>query len=669
MLLALSLLACTSPDALTVTVPADQEAAFTDFVAFLDWDDATLAVDDTPQPRSRGLEIGVVLDQDCDECWLLEPVGRDDWLVHAGDSLGAQYGVAEVLEAHGFRFHHPFRGVRPASLDPVDIADAGTLRVPEVARRGLQLHTLHPVEGLFDAYMPSADGQERTARVVDWLVKNRGDHVQWLALYDIYDPTAHAAWVDHSATLLDRAHDRGVTVGIGVQLYGAASLQHAYVLLDDVGTLDEQRAAIRGRLEPVLRDDLPWDLVALSFGEFFDAEPEDFLASTQLAVDEMHALSPDLVVAGKVHVGADLVVEYQGEELPYYFLAQYVEGLTPWVHTVMYYNLFDDPGGSYGHEDYDAHRELLLDRIEAGEPVCYFPESAYWVAFDNSVPTYLPVYMRSRWEDLDGIEAAGVGALPEQVLFSSGWEWGYWQTDVAVLRGSFHQPDHWADPIREELAVHDQGSAVADVVQALGDAQYDVLVGERAAAWLAGVDAVIELGATQGIVAQPLRPSYAELHGWDAERLADDGVALEELLAELHAIHADALADYAALGVGRDDPFLAEIEDGLAVDVQRAAFQQALVGAVLASARGEDPSARLDAAEAAYAAGQEVVARRHGALHYPEPGLLLDEDNLPTLYTAGYLHHADTLCFWERERAQVRNLLLDEGLTVPGCVR
>ena len=36
--------------------------------------------------------------------------------------------------------------------------------------------------------------------------------------------------------------------------------------------------------------------------------------------------------------------------------------------------------------------EFLFDRLENGLPVAYFPESAYWVAFDNSVPTYLPMY-------------------------------------------------------------------------------------------------------------------------------------------------------------------------------------------------------------------------------------------------------------------------------------
>ena len=34
----------------------------------------------------------------------------------------------------------------------------------------------------------------------------------------------------------------------------------------------------------------------------------------------------------------------------------------------------------------------------------------------------------------------------------------------------------------------------------------------------------------------------------------------------------------------------------------------------------------------------------------------------------GYLCEADTLCYWERERVQVRSLVLGESETPPSCV-
>ncbi|MBN2799108.1 MAG: hypothetical protein JXX28_08160 [Deltaproteobacteria bacterium] len=654
-----------SSQRVTVITPEALSPAFEDFVAFLPWDDKALVVDPQPDPSGPGLEIGVVLDQDCAECWYLEPVGRDDWRVHAGDALGAQYGVAEVLEGVGFRFHHPHAQVAPCALSPAVVVEPARLRRPEIARRGLHLHTLHPIEALFDFEVPSADGQERAARVIDWMVKNRGDHLEWFALDNLLDPLAQQAWEQHVAPILERAHARGVSTGIGIQLFGAANLQQGFDLLDVVGSSEEQEAEMRDRLGRLLTDRLPWDVVYVSFGEFFDEEPEAFLDSAQRMTDVIHDLSPEVEVVGKVHVGDDLHVTYLGEDQIFYFLVQYLRDVTPWVHTVMYYNLFDDPGGSYHHQDYEDHRELLLRLIGEGREVGYFPESAYWVAFDDSVPTYLPVYQRSRWEDLRGIQQAGVGPLPQHVLFSSGWEWGYWQTDVSTLRMSFALPERWTDPLREALRVHPQGDAVTDLIGALGDAQYELLIGQRLAPWLAGEDGVMAFGATQGIVAQPLRPSFASLAALQGDERAATRAELLPRLAALRQIHQDAVDALAALGVGREDPFLAELEDGLAVDVARAGFVEALADATLA----DDPGPALALAEDALAAGREAVTRRHAALLDPEPARLITQGANPTIYPAGYLYHADTLCYWERERAQVRNLLLGEQAEVPGCVR
>ena len=86
-------------------------------------------------------------------------------------------------------------------------------------------------------------------------------------------------------------------------------------------------------------------------------------------------------------------------------------------------------------------------------PVAYFPESAYWVAFDNSVPTYLPMYIRSRWLDMFEIktqsEENGHATLTDHTLFSSGWELGYWQNDVATLRMNWSIPETYLSVFKD----------------------------------------------------------------------------------------------------------------------------------------------------------------------------------------------------------------------------
>lgn len=660
------LLACTAArDALVVHVPPAHAALFDDVVASLD--DPRVEV--RPDADSAGFgrdAVHVILLEDaalCAECWSLE--ADRGWTVRAGGRLGLQYGLADALERTGYRFLHPFATLRPEVLVAPDRVEREE-HAPEQVRRGLHLHTLHPIEALPAVWEPGETNLTRAKAIFDWVVRNRGNHVQWVALDDIQrDPAVAEAWRGHTAALLDAAHARGLTVGVGIQLFGMSNLQSAWDLLDEVGSAEEQAAVMDERLA-TLAGDLPWDHVSLSFGEFFGEDPETFLASTEVARQRIQAILPGSTLSATVHVGNydDLRATWKGEEMLYYFLVQYADpSVVPWVHTVMYYNLFEDSGGAYLHEEFDEHRAFLLDRLAAGEPVGYHPESAYWVAFDNPVPTYLPVYTRSRWLDLAEIRAAGP-AVADHVLFSSGWEWGYWQADAATLRMGYAFPTSWEEPVRFFYAPWgEDGATLAQAVVDLGELQHEALILGRLAPWLAGRDAVIDLGDDAGILSQPDRPSVEEILAFDADqRAAFQAEVLDPLVALADATEALS-ADIAGLREG--DPWFDEVRDGLAVDAARARFAAELWSALLAA----DPAEPLARADAALAAGEDAVRARHGALWSPEADLLLSEAwSTPTLYDYGYLREADDLCFWYRERAQVRNARLGEDESVPACI-
>ena len=123
------------------------------------------------------------------------------------------------------------------------------------------------------------------------------------------------------------------------------------------------------------------------------------------------------------------------------------------------------------------------------------------------------------------------------------------------------------------------------------------------------------------------------------------------------------------LGIGlADDPFYAEIVDGVAVDRWRAAFAASVYGAVVAHAKGEDPQPLLEQARTELAQGRAAVTRRHAAPLSPdgERWWRPEWDNAG-VYDYGYLLRADELCFWERELVQARNATLGESEQVPGC--
>ncbi|MEZ4238578.1 MAG: hypothetical protein R3F59_20975 [Myxococcota bacterium] len=657
-----TLLACRSdPTELTVYGPDDE--GLRDFVAFVGHPGLEYEAGDP-----GGHRRAIVLTEEPDlgaGAYRIDLDGRRI-SVAGGDRLGQQFGLAATLEAMGVRFVHPSYTRFPTELrdlDPEDV-DAGAVVVPEVERNGLQMHTLHPIEGTYDFWEPSDEGLARARRTIDWLVKNRGNHLQYPALDNIVRSTgAAAAWTEQTRQIVDYAHERGVTVSLGVQLFGSGNLQLAFDLVD--GDYDEAevdaRLAILAAVDP--------DGIDLSFGEFSGEDPAAFVDVASRAIARMRVAMPDLDVDTVIHVGNydDLQVEYQGEELQYYFLAKYLDAV-PLVHSVMYYDLFEDAGGAYLHDEFDEHRAFLLDRLQAGEPVGYFPESAYWVAFDNSVPTYLPVYVRSRWTDIDRIRAQA-GPLPRHVLFSSGWEWGYWQNDVLTLRMAHHAPAAWGDAVHELFdAWGSDGQTLADAVVALGDLQHDALIDDRMAPFLAGRDTLIDAGDAIGILSQPDRPRVDQAAVWTADERARVDFAVPRLARMSEETEA-VLASITDLR--GDDPVFEEVRDGMAIDQLRARFASEIYRAVTLQVDGDAAGAEdaLSTAEAAYADARGVVDRRHAALWWSGGDRIVQsDDENPTFYQFGYLAKAQELCYWDRELARAANTVRDAGLSVPPCL-
>jgi hypothetical protein len=520
---------------------------------------------------------------------------------------------------------------------------------------------------VYDFWVPGEASLEGAKRTIDFVVKNRGNYVQWYALDDITDSApVREAWRTHTRAIVDYAHARGVTVGAALQLFGMSNLQNAFDLVDDVS--GDTRPEMERRLH-VLLDETPFDALNLSFGEFLGADPARFVAEVDNAYAAMQRVKPGVDVMATIHVGnyANLRVSYMNETVLYYFLVRWANpAIVPWVHTTMYFNLYEDAGGAYLHERFDEHRAYLEQRVGAGLPVGYFPESAYWIAFDNSVPTYLPLYLRSRHVDLENVAKAG--RLDDHVLFSSGWEWGYWLTDVSTLRMTYTRPAAWDDPVKFVFAAWGEpGAKVADLVRRLGEVQHQALIEQRLAAYLAGRDQIIDAGDKLGIFSQPDRPEFSELAAasptaradFVATRLApmkDFADQLTELAREIEELELAA------------DPWLDEQRDGFAITAARARYIHAVYAAVVAFAETGTDGGWLAKADVELETARRVVARRRRALWAPNPQSILRNNENPTFYKYGYLREADSLCFWNRERAQARQLILQTGDTIPGCV-
>ena len=60
--------------------------------------------------REGAVGVTITAGLDCSECYAITGEG-EQFTIKASDSLGAQYGLSALMEAWGYRFHHPFNDV------------------------------------------------------------------------------------------------------------------------------------------------------------------------------------------------------------------------------------------------------------------------------------------------------------------------------------------------------------------------------------------------------------------------------------------------------------------------------------------------------------------------------------------------------------------------------
>jgi hypothetical protein len=184
------------------------------------------------------------------------------------------------------------------------------------------------------------------------------------------------------------------------------------------------------------------------------------------------------------------------------------------------------------------------------------------------------------------------------------------------------------------------------------------LIVEELAAYLAGRDQVLDAAFQLGHVAAPDRPSFQSLDATFAPTLAK---------LKAHADEVEVLAQEVS-GLAGKDPFLDELVDGVEISAARARFSWAAFAAAQAFNTGAPHQEVLDVAKAQLAKAQRIAGRRRLAFHAPNGQQLISDGPNASFYDYGYLRDANTLCFWRRELAQVRNLVEQAGVAVPGCV-
>lgn len=336
------------------------------------------------------------------------------------------YGLMQ--EALGFAFYHPREMYIPDLSGKWPLDENFTMEVaPKFPKKGFHLHTMHPIElaePLFNPQLPGA--LEQVKEYIDWLARNEQNVFDFCLLESIDKQT----WIKHAEAFTAYGKQRGIIMSVDVSLHMIQ--QKSFQLYKNAP------ASFRSKEEQIKRNldwlfQAHWDIINMEFNsaEFLtgNAEKRNELRKFVQSETEKHGAK----LMGRQHVvqeSKDLVrsksdgAQHQAVDSSRGVMA----------HTVMCYSMSEPHAPVYENEN-QRHVFEFMKRENNIRETWYYPESAYWVTFDNSVPVYPLSYLSARLADIDTAAAYHVEG---HLTFSSGWEMGYWLFDWSIARWSRH---------------------------------------------------------------------------------------------------------------------------------------------------------------------------------------------------------------------------------------
>jgi hypothetical protein len=566
---------------------------------------------------------------------------------------GLSFGLYGLLaEKLGFRFYHPRRTLVPEHHRWPLPEQFLWKAAPRFETRGFHIHTQHPVEmteALLDPGAPQSFPSVR--EYIDWLARNGQNAFQFFLLRGV----DRARWPDHAKRIVEYAHSRGIRVGVEVSL--SMLQQKAFQIVKLLSWRRYTRQADE-TLAWLMR--ASWDFVTLdlSMGEY---QPDlgrlmpglrDYVVRT---ITERYGRS----VMFTTHVIPSAEAESSAGSEPR-------TGVL--IHTVMCYGIDEPSARVYGNND-QRHMLTRAAREAKRRETWYWPESSYWVAFDNPVPVLFLTYLSARWSDMNTMEKIGIDG---HMTFSSGWEWGYWLVDWSISRWSWRSEEEGAvrrsHPLSALMDLFPDGRSTKLWKEAF-DLQQEYFKDHGLIPFMAAADPSAELFWPFNKPFQPRLPFTLRWLLSDASDREIEGVlrgpvdALKEYSRKMSGI-VRALREHSARSTKEPaqlQRIRQELLTALEVTALRAEHRSLTLKALIALRREKnagDADALLREAATVRLRAQKLVQRQEGLYRYPLSQIARPAKN-HTAYRFGYLWPASDLHFWKREEEQVRRQRFD----------
>lgn len=568
---------------------------------------------------------------------------------------GISFGLYGLLqEMLGFKFYHPKQMIIP-SWDIFPLKENKHWKsLPLFDKKGFHLHTQHPIElteQLLDANRENAI--EDVKEYIDWLVRNGQNYFEFCLLESIDRDT----WPEHIKIIVDYCHQRGILASVDVSLHMIQQknfqLYQSYI---------NKKKQIIKNLEWLMQVD--WDFINM---EFTMAE---FLGGNKKKKEQMRLFiiswlkkNTNTKLMGRQHVvSEDKEIDPKKSGFKWDSISIALDkerGVLS--HTVMFYDMTEPHAPVYENINQRHQFEFLLNQHKIRE-TWYYPESAYWVTFDNSIPMFLLPYLTARLSDID---TCVVYEIPGHITFSSGWEWGYWLFDWSIARWSWqHVEDGIAQNRFPEMYAHEilQNDNEKKFITYALQLQQQYLKDSMLIKWLTAMTIIDEMPSYLFNKEFQPRPQWSYKF---IQRKADidlikhirDSVVTP--LLNFHRLNNQILSLINNTASINKSDIIKEFEDGVSITSLRAKHRAMVVQYILCKRESFLIRKKCDCDvylnDAKQTREQALAIVKHRELHYRYPLELLAGKRFDhTAYHSGYLYTVSNLYFWKREEEQAK---------------
>lgn len=582
---------------------------------------------------------------------------------------GLSFGLYGLLqEKLGFKFYHPKRTIIPFYRQ-WPLPDGFQFRaLPRFDKKGFHIHSLHPIELTDQLHDPDAPHASADLReYINWLARNQQNMVEFYLLRDI----DHTRWIRHAADFVSYAHERGILAGVEFSMF--AVQQKAFQGIRLLSLPSDYKRQVDRTLSWIMQAGWDFTTIDFSMGEYLPdvgtlvPDLKDYVIRQVAGRYKTKVMIPTHVIRGQSSGKAPEIADPKSP------------GAGILIHTVMFYSLGDPVATVYGN----YNLQHMLDRAmleNKRQETWYWPESAYWVCFDNSIPLLLLPYLDARWSDMRTLKKIGID---NHLTFSSGWEWGYWLVDWSIARWSWSysgkgsirktRPDSPLSVLYDLF--HDP--AIYSLFDKALKIQNRYLKERGLIAFMSALDPSAELPWPFNKPFQP-RPFFS--NSWllyaasdaEAEQVSLPVIAgLESYAGEMNAVikalkkETGRICCRTVHGPSDIAVISAELTRALEITALRARHRSLTVRALIAQRKGHwwspvnaDASRLLDEAASVRRVALVLVHRQEAIYRYPLELIARPRNDL-TAYSFGYLYPASDLFFWRREEEQVRHRRFD----------